>query len=127
MEIAGLVLGGIPIAIQALDTYRTILYSMKNARRDLEDMMLVLETQNQILQNTCQLLLRDIVPDSQLDAMTSNPFRPAWKSYDEEISTRLHRASSAFQQTVTAMEKAVYELQQKLAVDENGKVRAFFC
>lgn len=123
MEVAGLILGVIPLVIKALYTYRTILSSMKGAQRDLEDMISILTAEQQILQNTCQILLKDIVPNSQLDAITAEPFSPAWKEYDVEINTRLYRSSSVFQHTVKEMKKAVDELQQKLAVTDNGGVR----
>lgn len=123
MEAAGLVLGVIPLVIKALHTYRTILSSMKSAQRDLEDMISILTAEQQILQNTCQILLKGIVPNSELDSITADPFGPAWKEYDVEISVRLYRSSSIFQHTVTEMKKAVDELQQKLAVTDNGGVR----
>lgn len=123
MEAAGLVLGVIPLVIKGLQTYRDILSSMKSAQRDLDDMISILTAEQQILQNTCQILLRGIVPNSQLDAITADPCGPDWKKYDVEIDTRLHRSSTVFKKTVTEMKKAVDELQQKLAVTENGEVR----
>lgn len=125
MEAAGLVLGVIPLVIQGLNTYRMILSSMKSAQRDLEDMVSILIAEQQILQNTCQILLKGIVPNSELDAITADPFGPAWKRYDVDINTRLYRSSSVFEHTAKEMKKAVDELQQKLAVTENGGVRAF--
>lgn len=123
MEAAGLVLGVIPLIIKGLQTYRDILSSIKSAQRDLEDMISILTAEQQILQNTCQILLRDIVPNSQLDAITADPCGPDWKKYDVEINTRLHRSSKIFKHTVAEMKKAVDELQQKLAVTEDGEVR----
>lgn len=124
MEAAGSVLGVIPLVINALDTYKTILSSMKSAQRDLEDMISTLKAERQIFQNTCQTLLRDIVPNSQLDAVTADPFGPAWKTFDVEIHDRLYESSPVFEHTVTEMKKAVYELQHKLAIAPNGEVRA---
>ena len=124
MEVAGLVLGVIPLVIKALHTYRTILSSTKGAQRDLADMILILTAEQQILQNTCQFLLKGIVPYSEIDDITADPFGPAWKRYDVEINTRLYQSSSIFQQTAMEMKEAVDELQQKLAVTDNGRVRA---
>lgn len=121
-----MVLGVIPLVIKALNTYRTILSSTKSGQRDLEDMISILTAERMILQNTCQILLKDIVPNSQLDAITADPFNPAWKRYEMEINMRLYGSSSVFLDTVTEMKKAVDELQQKLAVTENGGVRRSF-
>lgn len=85
-------------------------------------MISILTAEQEILQNTCQILLKDIVPHSKLDATTADPFGPAWKEYDSEINKRLYRSSSVFERTVMEMKRAVDELQLKLAVKENGEV-----
>lgn len=123
MEVAGLVLGALPIAIQALKTSISIASSLRSAREDLKVMQLVLETEQQILQNTIQTLLKDIVPNSQLDAMITDPFGAAWNNYDEEIDTLLHLSSSAFRRTADGMRKAVDELREKLAANGKFEVR----
>lgn len=122
MEAAGLVLGVIPIAIQALETYRNILSAMKNARRDLEYLIRDLRTEQQILQNTCETLLKGIVPDSVLDDMIEDPFGPAWKQYNDEVRLRLWRSVDIFQERITEMKQAAIDIQKKLAIDLNGKV-----
>lgn len=123
MDAAGLVLGVIPMAIQALETYRNILSAMKNARRDLEHLIRDLKTEQQILQNTCETLLGGIVPDSVLDDMIEDPFGPAWNKYNDEVRLRLWRSADIFQERIMEMKEAAMELQKKLAIDQNGKVR----
>lgn len=128
MEAAGLVLGVIPLAIKALNTYLDILSSIKNVRRDLEYMIRDLKTEHQILQNTCETLLKGIAPDSVLDSMIEDPFGPAWNQYDGEVRLRLWRSANVFQERVAEMRQAAIDLQQKLAVDPDGKVRlAMLC
>lgn len=123
MEAAGLILGVIPLAIKAMDTYRDVLSTIKTAKRDLEYMIRDLKTEHQILQNTCETLLRGIAPDSVLDDMIEDPFGPAWKQYDGEVRLRLWRSADVFQERVTEMRQAAMDLQQRLAIDSNGKVR----
>lgn len=123
MEAAGLVLGVIPLAIKAMDTYRDILSNIKTAKRDLEYMIRDLKTEHQILQNTCETLLRGIAPDSVLDDMIQNPFGPAWKKYDSEVCLRLWRSADVFQERVTEMRQAAKDLQQRLDMDWAGNVR----
>lgn len=122
MEAVGLVLGVIPIAIQALDTYRTVLSSVKNLKRDLDFMIRDLKTEQQILQNTCEIMLKGIAPDSALDRMIEEPFGPDWRGYDNEVRLRLWRSSAVFQERIEEMRQAALELQRKLAIDESGKV-----
>lgn len=123
MEAAGLVLGVIPLAIKALNTYLDILSTIKNVRRDLEYMIRDLKTEHQILQNTCETLLKGIAPDSVLDSMIEDPFGPAWSQYDDEVRLRLWRSADVFQERVAEMRQAAIDLQQKLAVGPDGKVR----
>ncbi|KAI7778558.1 hypothetical protein LA080_001979 [Diaporthe eres] len=121
MEAAGLVLGVIPLAIKALNTYLDILSTIKNVRRDLEYMIRDLRTEHQILQNTCETLLRGIAPDSVLDSMIEDPFGPAWSKYNDEVRLRLWRSADVFQERVAEMRQAAVDLQQKLGVDPDGK------
>lgn len=122
MEAAGLVLGVIPVAIQGLNTYRDIVSSIKNARRDLDCLIRDLKTEHQILQNTCELLLKGIAPDSALDAMIEEPFGAEWEAYNNEIHLRLWRSSTVFKERVEEMREAALDLQRKLAIDGDGKV-----
>lgn len=122
MEAAGLVLGAIPIAIQGLNTYRNIVASIKSARRDLDCLIRDLRTEQQILQNTSEILLKGIAPDNVLDAMIERPFEGDWAAYDNEVQLRLWTSSAVFKERVEEMREAALELQRKLAVDEDGKV-----
>jgi hypothetical protein len=125
IEIAGLVLGALPVAIQALEAYRSTLSSMRSrsVTRDLEFMIRDLGTEQQILQNTCETLLQGIVPDSLIDAMIDDPFGPDWKTFGDRLRLRLWRSYGQFQLKVTEMQVAVQELQEKLSVQADGTVR----
>lgn len=122
MEAAGIVLGVIPIAIQGLNTYRNVFSSIKNARRDLDCLIRDLKTEHQILQNTCEILLKGIAPDSVLDAMIEKPFEEDWEAYDKEVRLRLWRSSPEFKERLQEMRDAALDLQRKLAIDGDGKV-----
>lgn len=122
MEAAGLVLGAIPIALQGLSTYRNIVASIKNARRDLDCLIRDLRTEHQILQNTSEILLKGIAPDNVLDSIIERPFEGDWAAYDNEVQLRLGKSSTVFKERVEGMREAALELQRKLAVDEDGKV-----
>lgn len=122
MEAAGLVLGVIPLAIKGLNTYRDIVSSMKKARHDLDCLIRDLKTEHEILQNTCEILLKGIAPDSILDAMIERPFGAEWTVYNNEVQLRLWRSSSVFKERIEEMRDAALELQRKLAIDGDGKV-----
>lgn len=122
MEAAGLVLGVIPLVIKGLNTYREILSSVRNARRDLGYLILDLETERQILQNTCEILLKGIVPDSVLDDLIEKPFAKDWETYNNEVQLRLWRSSNVFKEHIGEMREAALEMQRKLGIDGDGEV-----
>lgn len=122
MEAAGLVLGVIPLTIQGLTTYRNILSSIRTAKRDLDCLIRDLETEQQILQNTCEILLKGIAPDSVLDAMIEKPFGANWDVYNDEVRLRLWPSATLFKERIEEMLGAAVELQRRLAIDGNGKV-----
>lgn len=122
MEVAGLVLGGIPLAIHALQEYRSFLSSIKNAQRDLDSMIRRLQTQQHILQNTCHILLTGIAPPSEIEAMIQSPLDCSWNKYVEKIKLRLGQDLEIFQATTREMQNSVESLHGKLAMGDDGKV-----
>ncbi|KAK0732923.1 hypothetical protein B0T26DRAFT_669387 [Lasiosphaeria miniovina] len=83
-----------------------------------------LETEHQILQNTCETHLKGIAPDSRLDELIENPFCTDWKGFDDQIRLWLWRSHSAFQQRLTEMmHGATKEQQQMLAIQEDRKIK----
>ncbi|KAH8660539.1 hypothetical protein BX600DRAFT_514135 [Xylariales sp. PMI_506] len=121
MEVAGLVLGVIPIAISAIDTYRSIFSSVKQAQRDLSWLRQDLETERIRLQNTCEILLVGIVPLSKIDDMISDPFGSDWRVYNDPLRLRLWTSWATFEAQVTSMKTAAQELRAKLKVGDNGQ------
>ncbi|KAH8655709.1 hypothetical protein BX600DRAFT_72230 [Xylariales sp. PMI_506] len=122
MEVAGLVLGVIPIAISAIDTYRSIFSSVNQAQRDLSWLRQDLETERIRLQNTCEILLVGIVPLSKIDDMISDPFGSDLRVYNDSLRLRLWTSWATFEAQVTSMKTAAQELRAKLKVGDNGQV-----
>lgn len=125
MEVAGLVLGVIPLAVTALKTYIKILdtvKALKRAKQDLEAMIRDLETERHILQNTCELLLSGIVEDEVLNRMIETPCGPDWKTYDDKVHERLWNSTDLFRDRVAEMRSAVEELRLKLCINPDGTV-----
>lgn len=123
---AGLVLGALPLAIQAIQTYRTILISFENTESDLKSMASDLTTEVRILQNTIEMLLRGIASDFEIGIMIGNPYDVAWSKYEDEVRLRLWGSRSSFLDLVEDMMKAAAELQERLAINDQGKVSQFF-
>lgn len=125
MEVAGLVLGALPLAIQVFEKYRTILSTMKNTKQELDSIIRDLQTEKLILENTCESLLRGIASDFEIEHMIQHPYGDAWKEYDDEVRLRVWRSGRLFQELVEDMRNATAELEGKLALDSYGKVSPF--
>jgi len=128
-EVAGVVLGSIPIVISALEFYMRGIGTMGRWRRfalELESLVLKLGTEEAKLQNVYEKLLRDIVPDSHIEPMLMDPFGPLWKEPATValIRRRLWRHLKLFEDNVRRMNDAMEEMKQKLNIGSDGKVRA---
>lgn len=122
LEVVGVVLGTLPLAIKALQAYRDVLSSVRNGKRDLICLVRILETEQLLLQNTCESLLVGIVPPLMIDTMIDDPFGPGWKKFDNELRLRLWRSYEKFEEHVAEMGVAVSELKGKLNIGEDGQV-----
>jgi len=122
LEVVGVVLGTLPLAIKALQAYKDVFSSVKNGKRDLVCLVRILETEQLLLQNTCESLLIGIAPPLMIDTMIDDPFGPGWKKFDDELRLRLWRSYAKFEEHVAEMGLAVSELKGKLNIGEGGLV-----
>jgi hypothetical protein len=76
-EIVGVVLGGIPLIISALEHYQSLQIWRRSAR-ELKSLVVQLTAQHSILKNTCSMLLEDIVDAHKIGHMTTDPFGSLW-------------------------------------------------
>ena len=118
-EVAGAVLGSIPLAISALEHYRDGLRAVQRWRkyeRELQSMIRNLETEKARLQNVCEKLLVGLVPPSRIEAMVDDPTCHLWleKETQKRIRARLWRSWSVFEETTQNMQTAIKELIGKL-------------
>jgi len=118
-EIAGVVLGSIPLVISLLEHYQGGLRTIQRLRkydRELQSLIRNLRTEQAKLQNVCEKLLEGLVPLSRIDEMVENPFGDLWS--DEEIQkkirARLWRSWGVFEQTAIDMNAAIEEMMERL-------------
>ncbi|KAK0744889.1 hypothetical protein B0T21DRAFT_94730 [Apiosordaria backusii] len=79
-EVAGIVLGSVPIVVSALQLYvkgASTINRLRFATKELKSLTRNLQTEHIKLQNVYEKLLADIVPESQIEAMINNPFGPS--------------------------------------------------
>ena len=121
-EVAGIVLGVMPLAIEAAKGYMRILSSVKDAQRNLRALIHDLETEQIRLETTCEVLLDGIVPPSAMDRMIRTPLGPEWKRYDDQLKLRLWTTSKRFEEQVAEMQNAAADLRARLCVERDGSV-----
>jgi len=124
LEIVGVVLGVLPLAVKALQGYLRLFSSMKRGtvQRNLNELIRDLQTEQIMLQNTCELLLDGVVPQSAIDRLILAPFGPDWQPYNERLKLRLWTPSGNFETQVAELQKAVQELREKLCLEADGSV-----
>ncbi|KAI0908737.1 hypothetical protein F4823DRAFT_597526 [Ustulina deusta] len=124
LEIAGLVLGTIPLAIKAVQSYRETFYSIKHVKRDLDYMERDLQTEHLRLQNTCEALLEGIVSPVKMHSMIEDPFGPEWKSYVDPLRLRLYTSYDKFEECIVEMSMAAQALKLQLGIEEGSQVNS---
>ncbi|KAF9770627.1 hypothetical protein IL306_011811 [Fusarium sp. DS 682] len=125
-EVAGIVLGSIPIVVSALEYYMKGLGTLQNFRsykRILKSLILTLKTEHVNLQNICEKLLIGIAPQTRIEEMIKDPFGRLWKEQEifDKLRLRLWTSLQVFDDRVQDMREAIEEMMEKLNIGTNGK------
>ncbi|PNP86064.1 hypothetical protein FNYG_01120 [Fusarium nygamai] len=125
-EVAGIVLGSIPMVVSALECYMNGLNTLQKFRcskRILKTLILNLNTEHKILQNTCEKLLTGIAPQTHIDEMIREPFGVLWRKEEVFNGLRLRLWSSlqVFHDQIQNIREAIEELMEKLNIGKDGE------
>ncbi|KAM0197845.1 hypothetical protein ACHAPI_004577 [Fusarium lateritium] len=125
-EIAGVVLGSIPIVVSVLEYYVKGLGMLQNFRfykRLLKSLILALKTEHINLQNICEKLLVGIAPQTCIETMIQEPFGRLWseEGINEKLRLRLWTSLPVFDERVQDMKLAIEEMMERLNIDMRGK------
>jgi hypothetical protein len=123
-EVAGLVLGALPLIISAIECYESTLDRAKAFRKyeeELENAMSELWMEYSYYELTLQLLLRDVVSTSELEEMLAVSDSPLWKSEEvsEELALKLGPAYKGYLYLVKKMERQMRSLSRNLDIDRH--------
>lgn len=118
-EIAGLVLGVIPLVVSTFENYKKGAQALENLRKyenNIQCLILNINVEQVRLQNVFERLLDGVVPPSQIDAMVKNPNGDLWTEQEvqEEIRLRLWTSWTAFQGTLRAIHEDITKLSKKV-------------
>ncbi|KAJ4129020.1 hypothetical protein NW768_007549 [Fusarium equiseti] len=124
-EIAGIVLGAIPLLISALEHYADGLSTLQRWRkhkREINSLIRNLETERIKLENVCEKLLLNLVPHSQIEDLISNPMGDRWtdKEIQEKIQFRLGKGFNVFESTVIDLRTNIDEMAERIASQSEG-------
>lgn len=127
LEVAGVVLGSLPLVISALEHYAAGVATAKRYFRyksELRSLVLQMNTERSIFINTMEQLLTGIVRIEHMSEFVSNIGSAVWKEQgiDELLRKRLGNAHDAYMGNVKGMESSLNTMMKKLALDPDGKV-----
>lgn len=119
IEIAGLVLGAIPLVIAALEHYESLIGPMlayKHYQGELAAAIISLTSQHALFQQNIEILLRPITMDNQLVDMLDNAGSSFWQDpkIRDALEQHLGRAYQAYMRKITEIQDLIKAIFQKL-------------
>jgi hypothetical protein len=99
-EIAGIVLGTIPLVVTVLEAYSNFMRDWGKAPSELKSLNRQLTTERAKLYNVCDQLISDVVPQRDIEPMLQDPFGQLWqaKETNDKIRRRLWDAYGPFEE-----------------------------
>lgn len=135
IEVAGLVLGALPLIVTALDIYKGTVSKVSKWRRyerEVDRLIRCLRLEDARLQSICEKLLGGSVSGTDIAAMIKDPGGPLWKDnglhQKLEPSWRLWYSGEDLMGTIEDIKSAVDEIKDKLKlVDGKVSLHHFIC
>lgn len=126
-EVAGVVLGSLPLIISAMEHYAEGIAAAKRFwkyKSEMRSLIMHIKTEKTIFTNTLEQLLTGIVRIEHMDELLANPGGKKWhdSEVDKVLKERLRSSYPAYFENVRGMDMALKQIMKKLALDEDGKV-----
>lgn len=128
IEVAGLVLGAIPLVISGLEHYgecAQFIKSMRDYPKEFATMSRRLRLEHATFRNTMELILSSCIQGRSLEHMLTDLGGRSWEEADIEQELRhiLQTSYTVFMETVVSMNEALAEFMGRLRLGPDGKVR----
>lgn len=117
-EVAGIVLGSIPIIVTAIEAYINFMRDWGKVATELKSLNRQLTTERAKLYNVLDQLLGDMVPQRDIEPMLQNPMGPLWqaKETNDKIRRRLQDSYTPFEKTVLEIHDILEDIMRRLNV-----------
>nr|CDP29154.1 Putative protein of unknown function [Podospora anserina S mat+] len=124
-EVVGVVLASLPIVVAVQQSYANSITTWRKYHRKAKMLMRTLETDHTRLENILEMLLIGNAPDDQMEEMVKDPFGPLWKDpiIHSKVRGWLWKSHGVFEQNIQDLKEAVEEIQEKLKIERDDKVR----
>ncbi|KAF4462043.1 hypothetical protein FALBO_11146 [Fusarium albosuccineum] len=118
-EIAGIVLGTIPLVVSGLEAYSKLMRDWGKAPSELKSLNRQLRTEQSRLYNVCDQLISDVVPQRDVEPMLQDPFGSLWQAQEtkDRIRQRLWDSYRPFEETVVEVGEALESVMQRLRIE----------
>lgn len=130
-EVVGVVLGVLPLVISALQSYSDGAQKIQRMLRykwELGKLIMRLEAEEAVFQNTCALLLDGIDGAVEMEELLKNPGGHLWKKGElgERLEIRLSTSYAVFFKLIIDMKDALEAFKKRLGLGPDGKVSTAF-
>ncbi|CAI6288377.1 unnamed protein product [Periconia digitata] len=128
VEIAGLVLGSIPLIMKSLEFYTQGIATTKRFFRyheQFQNLIRELSTENAVYINTLNILLVGVVKNKDMPEFLSDPCGKRWKDdkFDQKLKQRLGASHDPFMRTLGDLVQTIEKFKQMLKLDPGGNPR----
>lgn len=129
IEVAGLVLGALPLIVSGLEYYAEGVSTLKvmfNAPSEFKSLSRRLRVEQKIFKNSIELLLHDCIENNQLlsDLMSDNADSDLWSDPEVENALRqkLQSSYTVYLETMSSLETTLLQFKDRLRLSDDGKV-----
>ncbi|KAF2786300.1 hypothetical protein K505DRAFT_380358 [Melanomma pulvis-pyrius CBS 109.77] len=127
IEVAGLVLGAIPLILAGLEFYANGIAVTKRYwryREEFKSLVVELRCEKTMCENSINMLLIGVMPHKDMAEFLANPCSAArWKDikFEKKLRARLGPTYDSYIDTITQMNSTAMMFQQRLKLDSSGK------
>ncbi|KAH7073645.1 hypothetical protein BKA63DRAFT_37766 [Paraphoma chrysanthemicola] len=126
VEVAGLVLGSIPLILAGLQFYAegiSITRRYGKYKEEISSLLTELRTENTLYINSINMLLIGVVPQDEMVIFLTDPKGSQWKDprFDRKLRKRLDTSYESYLETVSQLMATVEKFRDRLRLDSSGK------